>query len=174
MKMIGMSVRSTTRFWTSSPVRSGRATSSIRQLGPSRRGCARKACAEANVSGCHPAWRINNSSDSRTDTSSSTTKTTGADGDIAADRAMAVDPIKRYSDLVEAMAPLISRWSSARADRSRNRIDQFRVAEWLEEALHRTVVEKAWADSLLRVRGNKNGRDFLAPTRELSLEIWSR
>jgi hypothetical protein len=72
------------------------------------------------------------------------------------------------------MAPLTSRWWSARADRRRNRIDQFRVAEWLEQALHRTVVEKAWADSLLRVRGNENDRDFLAPTRELSLEIGSR
>ena len=35
-------------------------------------------CADANVSGCQPAESINNSSDWRTETSSSTTNTIGA------------------------------------------------------------------------------------------------
>jgi hypothetical protein len=39
------------------------------------RGRTRNSCADANVSACHPSHRINNSRDSRTDTSSSTTKT---------------------------------------------------------------------------------------------------
>src|SRR5258707_13718787 len=78
MKMIGMSVRSTaTRFWRSRPLRSGSVTSSTRQLGALTRGRARNSCADANVSACQPAHRISNSSDSRTETSSSTTKTIG-------------------------------------------------------------------------------------------------
>src|SRR5262249_3536203 len=77
MKMIGISLRSTTRFWTSSPLRSGRDTSSTRQLGTLTRGCLRNSCADENVSGCQPAQRISHSSDSRTETSSSTMNTIG-------------------------------------------------------------------------------------------------
>jgi hypothetical protein len=77
MKMIGMSARSTMRFWRSRPLRLGSVTSRTRQLGPSIRERPRKSSADANVSGCQPAERISNSSDSRTDTSSSTTNTTG-------------------------------------------------------------------------------------------------
>src|SRR5919197_56441 len=77
MKMIGISVRSTMRSWRSRPLRSGSVTSSTRQLGPSMRERRRKSSADAKVSGRQPAARISNSSDSRTDTSSSTTNTTG-------------------------------------------------------------------------------------------------
>ena len=41
------------------------------------RGRERNSCADANVSGCQPAVLISSSSDSRTETSSSTTKTIG-------------------------------------------------------------------------------------------------
>src|SRR5580692_10115045 len=83
MKMMGMSIRSTaTRFCRSRPLRSGRVTSSTRQLGARTRGRDRNSCADANVSGCQPAERISNSSDSRTETSSSTTNTIGVACDI--------------------------------------------------------------------------------------------
>src|SRR5436190_16189227 len=79
MKMIGMSVRSpATRFCRSSPVRPGSDTSSTRQLGTGARGRSRNSCAEANVSGCQPSWRISGASDSRTEMSSSTMNTIGA------------------------------------------------------------------------------------------------
>src|ERR1700730_557526 len=83
MKMIGMSIRSAaTRFCRSRPLRPGRSTSSTRQLGARTRGRERNSCADANVSGCQPAQRISASSDSRTETSSSTTNTIGVARDI--------------------------------------------------------------------------------------------
>ena len=75
MKMIGMSVRSASCCCNSRPLRPGNETSSTRQQGTGERARDRNSCADANVSGCQPAVRINSSSDSRTDTSSSTTKT---------------------------------------------------------------------------------------------------
>src|SRR6266550_631515 len=86
MKMIGMSVRSAaTRFCKSRPFRPGSDTSSTRQLGARTRGRARNSCADANVSGCQPAQRISNSSDSRTETSSSTTNTMDVASGMCAD-----------------------------------------------------------------------------------------
>src|SRR5580704_8611515 len=83
IKMIGMSVRSTaTRFCNSRPLRPGRETSSTRQLGTRALGQERNVCAEENVSGCQPSQRISDSSDSRTETSSSTTNTIGAEPDM--------------------------------------------------------------------------------------------
>src|SRR5260370_10556904 len=77
MKMIGMSVRSTTRCCKSRPLRSGSLTSRIKQLGAKDRGRDRKSLAEAKVSACQPALRTSESSDSRTETSSSTMNTIG-------------------------------------------------------------------------------------------------
>src|SRR5574341_1384392 len=76
MKIIGISGRSTaTRFWSSSPLRPGRETSNTRQLGTRAGVRVRNSRADTNVSGCQPAVRISNSRDSRTEMSSSTTKT---------------------------------------------------------------------------------------------------
>src|SRR2546430_5261713 len=86
MKMIGMSVRSLAmRFCRSRPLRPGRETSSMRQLGTRTRGRLRNSCADANISGSQPSKRINNSSDSRTETSSSTTNTIGVPSDMGDD-----------------------------------------------------------------------------------------
>jgi hypothetical protein len=54
----------------------------MQQLGPRLRGRLRNSFAEANVWGCQPSQRIDSSNDSRTETSSSTTKTTGTICDI--------------------------------------------------------------------------------------------
>jgi len=62
----------------------GRETSSTKQFGVVVRGRARNSSADANVSGCQPANSTNNSSDSRTEMSSSTTKTIGLACDFAA------------------------------------------------------------------------------------------
>src|SRR5215471_11090924 len=84
IKMIGMSARSAvSRFCRSRPLMSGREMSSTRQLGTAARGWVRNSWAEENVSGCQPSEQINNSSDSRTEMSSSTTKTIGIErGDL--------------------------------------------------------------------------------------------
>jgi hypothetical protein len=80
-----MSLRSAaTRFCRSRPFKSGSETSSTRQLGTSGFGRERNARADAKVSGFQPAERRSNSSDSRTDTSSSTTKTIGVAGEFGA------------------------------------------------------------------------------------------
>jgi hypothetical protein len=62
-----------------------RVTSSTRQLGARTRGRDRNSCADANVSGCQPSQRMSASSDSRTETSSSTTNTIGVVSDMGAD-----------------------------------------------------------------------------------------
>src|SRR5580658_6734614 len=49
--------------------------SSTRQLGTVAGGRPRNSCAETNVSTSKPSWRSNSSSDSRTEMSSSTTRT---------------------------------------------------------------------------------------------------
>src|SRR5205814_1617261 len=82
MKMIGMSVRSTSRCCSSSPLSPGSVTSSTRQHGTVGRGRDWNSRADANVSGCQPAALIKSSSESRTETSSSTTKTMDVTSDI--------------------------------------------------------------------------------------------
>ena len=78
MKMIGMPSRSPAICACSSrPLRSGRLTSRMRQLGVWAGGRARKSCAEAKHSARQPSMPISASSDSRTETSSSTTNTIG-------------------------------------------------------------------------------------------------
>src|SRR6266478_2618985 len=55
------------------------------QLETRTRARLRNSCADANISGCQPSHRINNSSDSRTETSSSTTNTIGVPSDMRDD-----------------------------------------------------------------------------------------
>src|SRR6267378_1996496 len=83
MKMIGMSLRSPSRCCRSSPLSPGSETSSTRQLGLVSGVLSRKSSAVAKVFVRQPAVSINASSDSRTETSSSTTKTTGVNFDTS-------------------------------------------------------------------------------------------
>src|SRR5215204_3794394 len=77
MKMVGMLwPDSARRCCSSRPLRPGRSTSRTRQPGASTPGCARKSSALANASTLHPAQWIRCSTDSRTEASLSTTKTT--------------------------------------------------------------------------------------------------
>src|SRR6266478_276848 len=149
MNMIGMSVRSTaTRFCSSRPLRPGRETSSTRQLGTSTRGWARNSCADSNVSGCQPSEQINNSSDSRTDMSSSTTKTIG----VACDLGDAFDWLGALAELM-----MISQ-----------------LAERFEQALHGALFEHSRADSLISVSGDEDDRNLLPAKLQFPLEIVSR
>src|SRR3989454_11167038 len=127
MKMIGMSVRSAaTRFWRSRPLRSGRPTSSTRQLGARTRGRDRNSCADANVSACQPAQRISNSSDSRTEISSSTTNTVGM--------ASVISGGPRFAD------------PSVHSKCGIDRLKQSRLAERLEQTCHGPLCEQALTD----------------------------
>src|SRR6516165_9782921 len=86
MKMIGMSRRSVAICACKSrPLRPGSRISSTRQLGEAGRGRARNSVAEAKVSGRQPAESSNDSSDSRTEASSSTTKTIGVSKEARAE-----------------------------------------------------------------------------------------
>src|SRR5437016_5972275 len=112
MKMIGISVRSAaTRFCSSRPFRSGRLTSSTRQLGARTRGEDRNSCADANVSGFQPAEPISNSSDLRTEASSSTTNTIGVACDIGDDLGPALRSNQRWSILAPLTVWALSRLS---------------------------------------------------------------
>src|SRR5262245_58562872 len=148
MKMIGMSVRSPAmRFWRSRPLRSGSDTSSTRQLGALTRGRARNSWAEAKVSGRQPAERINSSSDSRTDTSSSTMKTIGV---------------------------AFGMGGSALSQRGIHGVQQGRIAEWLGETLHRPRCERAGTDGCIPEGGDEDDRNLLLAPLQLLLEIEPR
>src|SRR5258706_13750193 len=139
MKMIGMSVRSAAiRFCKSKPLRSGRLTSSTRQLGTPTRGRARNSCADANVSGSQPSQRISASNDSRTETSSSTTKTIGVSRDISDDldfRNVAI------AQVIVILRPITATRSiDLKCDV--NGIHQSRLAEWLEQGRHGALLEQ--------------------------------
>src|ERR1051325_5276799 len=95
MKMIGRSARSEPMsFCNSRPLISGNDTSSTRQLGELVRERVRNSSADANVSGRQPANSISNSSDSRTEMSSSTTKTIGFGCDFAAPDKASIEILK--------------------------------------------------------------------------------
>src|SRR6266850_971223 len=148
MKMIGMSIRSAvTSFWSSSPFRSGSPTSSTRQLGARTRGRSRNSCADGNVCGCQPAESIKSSSDSRTETSSSTTNTIG---------------------VVSGMEK-----SSGSAKRGPERVQQSGPAEWLEQTRHRAPLDETGTNALIRVRSDEHDGDLLPATGQFPLEIGS-
>src|ERR1043166_5349424 len=159
MKMIGISRRSARRFCRSRPLRSGRETSSTRQLGTETRGRERNVSADANVSACQPSRWISASSDSRTETSSSTTNTIGVGGATMTSGRLPGDnlsfvrrtPVKSHVE----------------------RLAQGRVAERLEQARHRALFHEARKFRLIRMRRDKDDRDFMPTLHQLALEIGS-
>src|SRR5712671_4401116 len=174
MKMIGMSVRSLAmRFCRSRPLRPGRETSSMRQLGTRTRGRLRNSCADANISGCQPSQRINNSSDSRTETSSSTTNTIGVPSDMGDDPTSW--PSARAKFILYAPSAAHSR-SPDRLTHSKcdiERLKQSRVAEWLEQALHRTLFEHSRAHSLVSLSGDEDDWNLLLTKLQFLLKAGS-
>src|ERR1043166_4099628 len=167
MKMIGMSLRPARRFCRSRPLRSGRETSSTRQLGTKTRGRARNAAADANVSHCQPSRRISASSASRTEMSSSTTKTIADGGattpSISCPAAIYPSRFRRCK----------SNRRLRRGERGVERRAQRRIAERLEQARHGALFNEAGKQRFVRVRGDKDDRDLLAPVQQLALEIGS-
>src|SRR5689334_446502 len=158
MKMMGMSTRSPPiSFCSSRPFKAGRDTSRIRQLGVAVRGRARNSSADANVSGCHPANLINSSSDSRTETSSSTTKTIGW---CCGFGAVTVISIQRMNH-------------STYAKRGVKCLYQIGRLKWLEQTIHCAFCNQARSHCCIALGRDKHDRDGLLTGFKLSLQIWS-
>src|SRR4051794_36673335 len=142
MKMIGMSVRSTaTIFCRSRPLRSGRPTSRIKQLGVKLRGRARKSDADPKVSEAQPSHRIRSSSDSRTEISSSTTKTVGVR--FAMVNHLCLSPVR-----------------SAHRKCSIECAQKVTLAEWLEEERDGPLCEQSLAKGLVRLSADEDDRNL--------------
>src|SRR5712671_6093933 len=145
IKMIGMFRWSPRRFCRSSPLSPGNETSSTRQRGFASGLVSRKSSAEAKVFVRQPAVAINASSDSRTETSSSTTKTTGVNFD-----------------------------TSLRLDCLRYCVEQSRFAERFDQTAHCTGVQHPRAFARVFIGGEEDDWDRLITARQLALQLGSR
>src|SRR5450432_2284702 len=161
MKMIGISGRSTaTCFCRSRPLRPGREISSTRQLGTKARGWARNSSADANITGSQPSQRINNSSDSRTDTSSSNTNTIGT---ACAIRDPYFIPPAGSSRGKRSVCP----------KRPVECLQQSSIAEWLEKARHCALCQNSRAESFIPVRSDEDDRNVLPTKLQFPLKFRS-
>src|SRR5258705_3496348 len=143
--MIGMFRWSPSRSCRSSPLSPGSETSSTRQRGFASGQLSRKSSAEARVFVRQPAVAINASSDSRTETSSSTTKTTGV--------------AFKTSPCLECF---------------RYGAEQSRFAERFDQTARCTCVQYPRAFTRVFIGGDEDDRDRLIPTRQLALQLGPR
>src|SRR5262245_58572794 len=175
--MIGISVRSTeTSFCRSSPLRSGKLTSRIRQFGTETRGRARNSRADSNSSGCQPAERIKSSSDSRTEMSSSTTNTTAVSCDIIVGLGPSPAAVAWSSMRIEIIPPgvVMARRPSARTKSRAESLLQGRVAERLEQAIHRALLDQTRPHGVVPMCGDEHNRDRLAAAQQFPVQLGSR
>src|SRR6266478_6087522 len=170
MKIIGMSIRSVAiSFCSSRPLSSGRETSSTRQLGASGHERARNSSADAKVSGRHPTKRISASSDSRTEMSSSTTKTIGIGSDFG-------EPDAELCALAEFIYPLFRTRGVGYLGSLKcgiDRVTQRRIAEGLEQERRRTLSEHLGANSLVSLRRDEDDRYLLPAILQFLLKLRS-
>src|SRR5215475_11801560 len=107
--MMGISMlTSAIRFCSSSPLRPGKRTSKTKQLGISARGRAKNSWADAKVSTFNPADRIRLPRASRTDRSSSTTKTIAFASAIAFLGVLHESKLKRCAGAVIRYGPKLA------------------------------------------------------------------
>src|SRR5580692_7984008 len=129
MKMIGVEdFSSLMRCWISRPLRSGRLTSRIKQLGTTVGNCVRNSCADSNSAGCHPSFWIKSSRDSRTEISSSTTTTVGLVGGTGSNLE------RRFVVSIKCMRRLPRQEGLLQIQRSFQRLEQRRLAKRLQKA----------------------------------------
>src|SRR5438309_11494249 len=155
MKMIGMSVRSASCCCSSSPLSPGSVTSSTKQHGTVGRRRDRNSCADANVSGCQPAALMKSSSDSRTEMSSSTTKTMDS------------------ASVAVTAGPVLTVRMITSSQRFGERLEQRIVAERFEQALCGPQRQQAWTDSWVTVRGDEHNRNRLPAAYQFLLQVGS-
>src|SRR6516165_6314991 len=172
MKIIGISVRFAMRSCNSRPSKSGSVTSSIRQLGVSTRGHARNSPADAKVLGCQPATRIIDSSDSRTETSSSTTNTIGVSRATGVPECLTVSILMFMAFILRAsltaLGPVFC------LNRNRNGLEQSRLGERLLEASNGTLREDLRPKRAIILSSDENGRDPLSAPRQFRHQLESR
>src|SRR5580700_1052209 len=164
--MTGNSNRSATSFCRSRPLTSGRWTSSTIQHGTSIRGCDRNSCAEANILGSQPAPRISSSSDSRTETSSSITKTTG----VARESEGLASQAAWLAELFSTVGDSMGQPRLVHSNRGIERLTQGRVAEGLEEACYRALFYQIRAQGLICGSCDEDDRHFSLQTPQLLLK----
>src|SRR5262249_8127742 len=169
MNMIEMPPSWDKRFCRSKPLRSGRLTSSTRQLGVGTRGQARNSCADANVSTCQPTWRMSSSSDSRTETSSSTTNTMGLVSDTngpgrgeVCSWMFIVFPLNRTGGS-----------HSAQSERLVERLEQSAIAERLAKTGHSAALDEAQRFGFACMRRDEDDRNLVPATLQFPLEVGS-
>src|SRR5215469_3610500 len=159
MKIIGMSVRSMAmRFCRSRPFMPGREISSSRQFGTRARGQSRNSWADANVFGCQPSFWIRSSSDSRTETSSSTTNTMGLAVAIDNPRFMSKRDGRHCTPLSRTC-----RGGSSFAPKCRvDGIEHSGVAERLVQKFHGSLPERLLPDVFVLLTGDKDDGNLLS------------
>src|SRR5262249_11452929 len=176
--MIGISPRSSAiRFCRSSPLSPGRDTSRTRQFGTKARGRARNSCADENVSVCQPSYRISNSSDSRTEMSSSTTKTIGAGSAIRANPLFDIRVVPYYLTI----SPASSRSGSARKRNQRSwpqrrleSVEEGRIAERLVEAFDCALLKYTAAQGVVSIGCDEDDRNVVAADLQLPSQFGPR
>src|SRR4051794_5457554 len=57
--------------------------------------------------------------------------------------------------------------TSTHSKRGVDRIQQSRLAEWLQQALHRAIFQDAGTEGLISVGGDKDDRNLVSASREL-------
>src|SRR5512145_2443845 len=62
---------------------------------------------------------------------------------------------------------------SARSKCRINRLEQGRVAKWLEQAVHGTLLEHPWTHALVSLRGDEDDGNVLPAQRQFPLELGS-
>src|ERR1700723_3591931 len=162
MKMIGMSMCSTPScFCNSSPFRPGSERSRTRQLGTRFLGWSRNSCADANVTGLQFSSRINSSSDSRTETSSSTMNTMGMALDIG--NALTWLLSVRAAFIISPLEDFTDRPSDG-LQRGLDGREKCRVTEWFEQKPRCTLLEHSSTSRLIFLTGDEYDRDLFSAT----------
>src|SRR6266852_4547907 len=171
MKMIGMSIRSLAmRFCRSRPLKPGRETSSMRQLGTRARGRLRNSCADANISAASlrsestiPATRV------RRRRRQQRTRLVWRPTWVLTPLHGQVRGLNSFYILLAQHIP--DRLTHSKCDIER--LKQSRVAEWLEQARHRTLFAQSRAHSLISLSGDEDDWNLLPTTLPFLLKAGS-
>ena len=175
MKMIGMSVRSASCFCSSRPLSPGSVTSSTRQHGTGGARAGQKFLRRRERFGLPAGALISSSNDSRTETSSSTTKTIGGD-------------VRHGEDLDEreAIADITVYGTRATVLRA-HRCHAYLIRSAMLSASSRAVslnglnrhstapcASRRGRTVLSPLRGDEDNRNLLPPARQFLLQIGAR